>query len=466
MTNNQSKSPKTSKIELTKEQIAELWKRGNLSYKLHDGQKLIRRTIRALPQETREALVFCSRRYGKSFLAAVMALEDCLRTPRSNVLFVGPSIKQTLDIVRLIFPEIMHDAPKGLITQSKSEKRWHFSNGSQLMIGGFDTARESIRGLKANAVYLEESGSAHPDLYEYTIKSVLMPTMMHSQGRLIHLTTPAPVIDHPLHTITIPKTQAEGSYFRFTIRDNPLLSPEVIEREIHELGGYESSHAQRELFCNIVRDEHTTVIPQFDEAKHVGEFDPPADGYYWIAGDIGGVRDKSVLLLMTFDYHTKRVLVVDERGFDPKTPTTEIVKGGLDLEKGRTVYRAVDAPGQLFIDLSSTYNYPCFLPEKLQFDHNIHRLQTAFWKNEILIHPRCKLLIATCNSGQLNKQRTDFGRTVALGHCDAMAALIYGLRHADKRVPAIKPGPKGDTWNPNPKPQDALAEQLRKLSRG
>jgi hypothetical protein len=450
-------------MQPTPEQVAELWRIGNLSYKLHEGQKQIRKTIRSLPPNVREALVFCSRRYGKSYLAACLALEDCLKTPHANVIFIGPSIRQTLDIVRLIFPEILHDAPKGLVTQSKSEKRWHFSNGSQLMIGGFDTARESIRGLKANSVYLEESGSAHPDLYEYTIKSVLMPTMMHSQGRLIHLTTPAPIIDHPLHAITIPKTQAEGSYFRFTIRDNPLLSLEIIEREIHELGGLESSHCQRELFCNIVRDEQTTVVPQFDEKKHVSAAPPPADAYYWISGDIGGVRDKSVLHLCAYDHVTKKTMFLDERAFDPKTPTVEIVKGALEMEAGRQVYRAVDAPGQLYVDLSAVYNYPCFLPEKLHFDQNIHRVQTAFWKDEVLVNPTCKLLIATLNSGQLNKQRTDFARTEALGHCDALASLVYGLRHADRRAPIqyIKPGE--DVWNRQPKPSDALVHQLRKL---
>jgi hypothetical protein len=87
----------------------------------------------------------------------------------------------------------------------------------------------------------------------------------------------------------------------------------------------------------------------------------------------------------------------------------------------------------LFVDLAATYNYSCFPPEKLEFEHNIHRLQTAFWKDQVLVHPLCKLLITTLRSGQLNKQRTDFSRTRDMGHCDALAALVYGLRHADRR---------------------------------
>lgn len=426
-------SIQASSSKPTPAQIEALWKQGNLNYKLHDGQRLIRRTIRALPASTREALVFCSRRYGKSFLACVLALEDCLRTPNANVLFVGPSIKQTLDIIRLLLPEILADAPKGLVTQSKSEKRWNFKNGSQLMLAGFDTAAESIRGLRANAIYLEESGSSDPETYDYVVKSVLYPTLMHSRGKIVHLTTPALTIDHPLHSVTIPNTSANGAFFKYTIRDNPLLTDEVIEAEIDSLGGYDSPHTKRELFCEIVKDDNIIVVPQFDDRKHIVSHSLPEDAYYWVAGDVGGVRDKTVFLLMAYDYSVDKICVVKEMVADTQTATSEIVRRALAMEAGRNLSRFVDAPGQLFIDFASTYNYPCFPPEKLEFEHNIHRLQTAFWKDQVLVDPVCKLLITTLRSGQLNKQRTDFARSNTLGHCDALAALIYGIRHADRR---------------------------------
>lgn len=424
-------------------QAEALWRSGNLAYKLHDGQKLIRRTIRALPAETREALVFCSRRYGKSYLACVMALEDCLRKPNSNIIFVGPSQKQTLDIVRLLFPEILADAPKGMVQVSKSEKRWNFSNGSQLMLAGFDTAAESIRGLRADSIYLEESGSAHPETFEYVIRSILYPTLMHSRGKIIHLTTPALTIDHPLHTDTIVETSKVGAFFKYTIRDNPLITPEVIEAEIKSLGGYDSPHTKRELFCEIVKDENIIVVPQFDDRKHIRNMDSlPDDCYYWVAGDVGGVRDKSVFLLCAYDYTIDKVCIVREVAADPQTPTSVIVNQARAMEGGREIPRFVDAPGQLFVDLASTYNYPCFPPEKLEFEHNIHRLQTAFYNDQVIVDPSCKLLITTLRSGQLNKQKTDFARSASLGHNDALAALIYALRHSDRRkvVKPRKPG--------------------------
>jgi hypothetical protein len=295
------------------------------------------------------------------------------------------------------------------------------------MLAGFDTAAESIRGLRANSIYLEESGSSDPETFDYVVKSVLYPTLMHSRGKIIHLTTPALTIDHPLHTQTIPSTSTNGAFFRYTIRDNPLLTDEIVAAEIDSLGGYDSAHTKRELFCEIVKDDNIIVVPQFDDHKHVRDLSLPDDAYYWVAGDVGGVRDKTVFLLMAYDYAIDKVYVVREMVADTQTATSEIVKRALEMECGRTLSRFIDAPGQLFIDLASTYNYPCFPPEKLEFEHNIHRLQTAFWKDQVFVHPSCKLLITTLRSGQLNKQRTDFSRTKDMGHCDALAAHVTAL---------------------------------------
>lgn len=445
--------------KLNAEQARLMWQMGDLSYKLHAVQSDIRSKIRGLPDSTQEALVLCSRRLGKSYLAACMAIEDCLSMPKSQVFICGPTVRQTRGITNGLIQMIIEDMPEGVMWQTKSENLWEFANGSKLILGGFDSALESFRGLFANNIYLEESGLAFSDSFDYTIKSVLLPTMQNKRpGKLVHMTTPAYIVDHVLHLDTIPKTQAAGSFFRYTIFDNPMLTKDQIEQEIYNLGGIDSSHCRRELLCELVRDESTTIVPQFVEHKHVAKVALPDNAHYWIAGDIGGSKDKTALLLMAYDYTTSKIHVVKEVVMDPKTPTPEIVKAGLAMEEGKQgLFRAIDAPGQLLGDFGSVYGYSCFLPEKLQFEHNIHRLQSAFWKDEVIVDPSCKVLIATLNSGQLNKQRTDFARSEALGHCDCMAALVYGLRHADKRVPKKAALPKSDSvWSP-----DAIRKQLK-----
>ena len=100
-----------------------LWQSGFLAWKCHPGQLEIYKQLRALDSKIQEALVFCARRFGKSTLGVIMALEDCLRNPESQVRIIGPTIKQTIAIVEPILRKVTRDAPEGLIHRIKSEYR-------------------------------------------------------------------------------------------------------------------------------------------------------------------------------------------------------------------------------------------------------------------------------------------------------------------------------------------------------
>ena len=131
-------------MKLTRKQARTAWRAGILHWKLHKAQLLIYKLVRNLPKDEREALLFCARRFGKSFLGVIMALEDCLQNPGVQVAIAGPKFKQALKIVKFNMRKILKDAPKGLIKQVGST--WVCSNGSTLVVTGFDTILETERG--------------------------------------------------------------------------------------------------------------------------------------------------------------------------------------------------------------------------------------------------------------------------------------------------------------------------------
>ena len=74
-------------------------------------------------EDATNIVMLCARQFGKSYLGALLAMEDCLRYPDSTVLIVGPTIKQTIDIVYQGVRKIQFDAPEGFVRRSKSESR-------------------------------------------------------------------------------------------------------------------------------------------------------------------------------------------------------------------------------------------------------------------------------------------------------------------------------------------------------
>lgn len=168
---------------------------------------------------------------------------------------------------------------------------------------------------------------------------------------------------------------------------------------------------------------------------HVARFREPLECYWTITIDWGGVRDKTVALLHTHDYNNDTDLVYDELIWGANTPSSEILAGLRKWEENRVIHaRWGDIPGQLQVDLQQA-GYQIAQPQKSEWRSSINAVSVLFSNRKIKIHERCKFLQKSCRAGMFNKQNTDFDRTIELGHCDALAALMYGVRMQDRSNP-------------------------------
>lgn len=452
--------------------IEQAWLRGQLTYKLHSGQLLIYEQLLQLPPSARQIVFLCGRRFGKSYMTLVIALMACLRSKR-RVLFCAPKKDQAGEIAGPLMDEVTADAPDGLIKRHRSSKRWNFHNGSVFVLAGLDLVAETIRGQGFDEIYLDESGSADPKDFMYSIKSILLPTVLKSRGRIFHMTTVSRFEDHPLHVEVLPKAEAQGALFMFPTSASPLYTKDQLDEMCTEVGGPNSIDWRREFMCEMVRDGSIVAVPEFNYDV-VREFEMPRHFKSWLAGDLGGVRDKTAFLLMTYDFDRAKILVFDERIFEKHTQTGTIVAEVKAMEAAWKVTppRRVDCPGQIQVDMMGPpHHFACSLPAKDSFEASINLVRTHM--PQIEIHPRCPGLIQTLKYARLNKTRTDFERTDAHGHADALMALCYGLRYVNRANPY--PSAALNThlgshfvpydYNPNPASSKA-ANTLRNLFKG
>lgn len=407
-----------------------LWTAGILRWKLWDQQLPIYDAVRGLPPGANTVVALCARQFGKSFLGCTMAIEDCLRNPGTSILVCGPTIKQTTDIVNQSIRKLTDDVSGRFIKRSKQESRWYVGD-SELLIGGFDINNSTrVRGKNLFRIYLEELVDSHPDSYLEAIRSDLGPAMTHSpDGRMVFLTTLPRIPAHPFIVDTIPEAKLCNAFFSYTIDDNKQLTPDQYDACVRRSGGKHTTEFRREYLNEIVRDRSVLVVPDFEPKMHVNDFSLPARAFYQVTIDWGGTRDFTVALLHSYDFMAAKHIILDERVFEPNTSTEKIIKEITRLESEYDIERrTADLPGQLAVDLAATYNYTTSLPPKSDWQSGVNGMSILFSLNQILINPKCKFLVATCESGQFNKNRTDFDRTTALGHCDALAALMYAVR--------------------------------------
>lgn len=433
------------------------WLAGDLRYKLWPQQEEIYAKIRSLPAHIDEAVVLCARQFGKSHLGVILAIEDCLRNEDVCILIIGPTLKQTREIVAPRLRRIAADAPKGLIRPSKSEGKWYIGS-SELVIGGMDVNSSAQRGKTVQTVYIEEIVESKEDDYLEALRSDIGPALTHSKnGKIIYLTTLPKVPDHPFITDTMARAEINGTLYRYTIDDNKALTPEQYEACVRRAGGKHTDDFRREYLCIVIRDRSVVIIPDFERSVFVKDLNIPKTINYELFTDWGGVRDLTVTLLMGYDFLSAWDLVLDEMVFPANTPTEIIVKEWKKrFEPFHVKNHYIDAPGQLQVDLRDTHKVDFRTVTKTDWEAAVNHMANRFTQRKILIASHCKLLAQTCQSGTFNKNRTDFDRTIALGHMDAAASLMYGIRHLDRTSPFKPTEMGGDMFVPPKEPEPVI----------
>ena len=193
--------------------------------------------------------------------------------------------------------------------------------------------------------------------------------------------------------------------------------------------------------AKVIISQSKAILPAFDDDKAekiVKDVEMPnyiPDLY--VSLDIG-FKDLSVALFGWWDYEEARLVIQDEVVLKGNSATTDkIAKAITDKEwelwRSTPVYKRVcDTDPRLIEDLKKISNL-YFRPTKKDVkEGQVNQTNIMLTRNQIVINPKCKTLIRHMMYGVWNDARTSFARTKALGHCDAIDALLYMVRNVDR----------------------------------
>lgn len=432
----------------------ELWFRGSLRFKLDSTQKELYDTFYSSVHKITTLLL--SRRNGKTFLLCVLAAEQCIRKPNSIVKFVSPTKLQVNNNVRPILRQIFSDCPAELTPRfDKQTYIYYFPNGSEIQLAGSDGGHaEKLRGGDSDLFFVDEAGTC-ADL-DNVIKSILLPTTLITKGRGVLASTPPKESDHDFLRY-IEDADRRGSLIKKTIDDNPRITKEQKDELIMELGGPNSPETRRELYCEIIKDEKSSPVPEFTpelEKQIVKEWPRPPYFHAYEAMDTGG-KDLTVVLFGYYDFRADKVIIEDEFVIDFQKPdhsikllVDEINKKEIALWKNpisdeykRPHLRVSDID---YILTAEIYNQSKHLPkdqqitfknaEKDNADAALQIMRIMLSTGKVIIHPRCTVLLAHLRHVKWDKSGKKFARSEDDGHYDAVDALKYFIRAIEYRA--------------------------------
>jgi hypothetical protein len=450
----------------------ELWRRGELSWILRPVQREIYAKIKESLRrgESLKYFLNCSRRIGKTFTLCDIAAETAIKQKQTNIFdpvrFGAPTQKALKKIVRPIFRTIFQTAPADIRPVWRaSDDMYLFPFGAEIHIAGVNNEHEDdLRGTSASLCLLDEIGFM--DQLDYLIEDVMMPQLLTTGGNLIMAGTPPRSPAHAYMTFAM-EAQSKGNYAEYTIEQSGYR-PEVIEKFIAEAGGRESTTCQREYFCKMVVDKNFAIIPEWTDS-HIVDYPRHEQLFQFYhryeSMDVGG-RDKTALLFGYYDFQTATLVLEDELLFEGPQTTSGVIGGGVK-EKEKTLWPdkvpvsdeqdpKKRPPANIFLRVADNNNI--ILLQDLGQEQNLHFLATSkdslpamvnkvrMWviAGRIKVNPRCRELIGCLKYGIWNDKRTEFDRSTAYGHFDALASLIYMVRNVDERSNPIPPnfGPR------------------------
>jgi len=129
-------------------------------------------------------LMLCSRQSGKSTTAAALALQAALLEPRSLVLLLSPTLRQSGELFRDKVKRLYNDLGRPVATVQDSALTMELANGSRIVSLPGD--EETVRGYSGVRLLVIDEAARVPDPLYYAVR----PMLAVSGGRLVALSTP------------------------------------------------------------------------------------------------------------------------------------------------------------------------------------------------------------------------------------------------------------------------------------
>ena len=427
-------------LELVQAAIRLAWEQGDLRHKLLKPQhEAYDQFYRKRP--SRKFVMVAGRRCRKSTLLLILHAECCIRTAGVQTAYVAPVETGLADYIEPIIGVVFADCPVDLLPKFR-DRTLVFPNGSRVVFNGCNMRQyRYMRGQKLALATVDEM--AEVDDLEGAVDDVLFPAVWDSHGEMVLSGTP-PVVPSPDHPVMryVETAKQTDSYWHATVYDAGYSESEIAEA-MREVGidGKDSTRFKREFLAEFVRDESAVIVPEFKESMHVREIPRPIyyDLLYKGSGCDLGVADKTIEIFGYADFPRNKIVVQREFFIEGAEVRTDIFASRHSEAvaalgwKQRATYWSDNSNLMLLNDLSALHQIFISPTDKENKAEWLNLLRILFKENRIEVDPSCKLLIATLNGAfWKDALKKDYGRSKALGHMDALDALIYFVRNLNR----------------------------------
>lgn len=251
----------------------------DLKFKLHDAQRAI------FNSSFQYLVVAAGRRFGKTFLAAIMCIVEALKSENargisldtsSEVLYMAPTFEQAKTIFWPILKELARP-----VTASTHENTGLLTliNGVRIRLAGMDNP-DRRRGMKLRFAVMDE----YADMPAFAWDEIIEPALMDTDGGALFIGTPKGR-NHFYDKFLLGKAEHDGVWksFAYTSRDNTIM-PSAARERLYNDPTKSRQIIEQELEANFITLGGGDLKPDNLVYRTV----EPDDGRYVVVVDLAG----------------------------------------------------------------------------------------------------------------------------------------------------------------------------------
>lgn len=241
----------------------------DLKVEFHPAQLEIYKAIK------RFKVVVAGRRFGKSYLAAWIAIIEALKSVEHDVYYVAPTFEQG----KRIMWRMLQKLGKDVIQQTyENTAVCVLNNGRRIFICGSDRP-DTLRGVSMAYVILDEYADMKPMVWEQIIR----PALMDCAGGALFIGTPKGK-NHFYDLHEEAKVRDDWEAFSFTSFDNPFLEKKEVEQASDNMS---SQSFRQEIEASF--EGYESNLFKEDWLKY--DTEEPEGGWWFVAVDPAGFEN-------------------------------------------------------------------------------------------------------------------------------------------------------------------------------
>lgn len=265
----------------------------------------------------------CSRRAGKSEMAASLLFKSALENPNSTALYVGLTRSSSKNIM---WPKLLDLKERYKIecVMLEASLEVKFPNASKIWLVGADMQNfiDRLRGGKYPNPILDEVQSMGPHV-RTLVDDILTPAIMdYAKGSIFMFGTPGPIPAGFFYDVT-ERGLFGYSKHSWTMLDNPYIPNAkgfIDDLLVRNSWTVDNPTYRREYLNEWVLDTDALVY-KFKDPQNVIQSTPLSDDHSYVIGVDYGWNDKTTFAVLAYSRYSPKIIVVHTEGHGEMIPS-------------------------------------------------------------------------------------------------------------------------------------------------